>query len=73
MMFHCAGAIAAVAPVVLYWGVGASSSSWSPVYLGRVHENIVWYAVCVVVTAALLSQSYALLASRTRRQLLLSR
>lgn len=74
MMFHVASVVSAVAPVVLFWGGGsATSTSWSPVYEGRVHENLVWYLVCVVVSAVLLSHSYTSLATKTRKQLLLSR
>jgi hypothetical protein len=74
MMFHIASVLAAASPVVLFWGGGsATSSNWSAVYEGYVHENLVWYLVCVVVSAALLSHSYTQVATRTRKQLLLSR
>lgn len=73
-LFYIAGVVSAVAPVILYWGGGQyTNAHWSPVYEGRVHENIVWYLVVVVVTAVLLGHTYMILASRTRKQLLLSR
>jgi hypothetical protein len=74
VLFCVAGLLAAASPLALFWGGGSStSSSWSPVYEGRVHENIIWYLVCVITAAALLSHSYMILASRTRKNLLLSR
>jgi hypothetical protein len=74
MMFHVASVLAAASPVVLFWGGGsATSSRWSAVYEGYVHDNLLWYLVCVVVCSALLSHSYTQVATRTRKQLLLSR
>ena len=74
MMFQIASVFAAGAPVVLFWGGGPNAtSSWNAVYEGRVQESLVWYMVCVVVSAFVLSNSYNQLATRTRRQLLLSR
>lgn len=73
-VFYVASLIAATAPLILFWGGGSfKSNNWSAVYEGKVHENIIWYLVCVVLSAVLLSHSYMALASRTRKQLLLAR
>lgn len=67
-----ASVVAAASPLVLFWG-SSSSTNWSAVYEGRVHENLVWYLVCVVVSALALAHNYNVVATRTRRQLLISR
>lgn len=73
-LFYVASVVAAASPLVLFLGSAASSSTnWSAVYEGRVHENLAWYLVCVVVSALALAHNYNVVATRTRRQLLISR
>lgn len=75
ILFWVASVIAAVAPLVLFWGGGSLSESkyWSAIYEGRVHENVIWYLICVVISVVILVHSYNVQATRTRRTLLLSR
>lgn len=74
-MFWVASVIAAVAPLVLFWGGGSLSESkyWSAIFEGRVHENVIWYLICVLISVVLLVHSYNVQATRTRRTLLLAR
>lgn len=74
-MFSVASIVASVSPLVIFWGGGsfANSKYWSAIIEGRVHENIIWYLVCVVVSAIVLVHTYNVQATRTRRKLLLTR
>ena len=74
IMFHLASGLAAGAPLVLFWGGGPNATAaWHAVFEGQVRESLLFYLIFVVVSALLLSHSYIRLASKTRRQLLLSR
>lgn len=75
IMFSVASIIASVSPLVIFWGGGslANSKYWSAIIEGRIHENIIWYLVCVVVSAVVLVHTYNVQATRTRRKLLLTR
>jgi len=74
-MFSVASIIASVSPLVIFWGGGsfANSKYWSAIIEGRVHENVIWYLVCVVISAVVLVHTYNVQATRTRRKLLLAR
>eukprot|EP01032_Pedospumella_encystans_P018344 gene18344-20887_t len=75
ILFSVASIIASVSPLVIFWGGGslANSKYWSAIIEGRVHENIIWYLVCVVFSAVVLVHTYNVQATRTRRKLLLTR
>lgn len=75
IMFVVASIIASAAPVVLFWGGGSweQSTHWSTIFEGHVHENLIWYFICVFVSSVVLSHSYNVQATRTRKTLLLAR